>query len=89
MLHRRARSRVPEQLRVVVSVQVDKTRRQRLPLGINGFRSRVLDVTRWADRGDPPVADTDIAVAGRCACAVNDFGIADEQVEHEVLLRGG
>ena len=45
VLHRRARGRVPEQLRVVVGVQVDEARRQRLPLGVNGFRGRLIDVT--------------------------------------------
>ena len=86
VLDRRARGRVPEQLCVVVGVQVDEARRQRLPLGVNGFRGRVIDVT---DGDDPPVADADVAVAGGHAGAVDDFGIADEQVEHEGLLHWG
>ncbi len=79
VLHRRARGRVPEQLRVVVGVQVDEARRQRLPLRVNGFRGWLIDV---ADRDDPSVADADVAVTGGCAGAVDDLGVADQQVEH-------
>ena len=86
MLHRRAGGRVPEQLGVVVGVQVDETGRQRLSLSINGFRGHIINV---ANRHDPPVADTDVAAARGRACAVDDLGIADEQVEHEGLLRCG
>jgi hypothetical protein len=63
-------------------VQVDEARRQRLPLRINGFRGQVIDLTWWADGDDPPVADADVAMAGGRAGAVDDLGIADEQVEH-------
>ena len=41
VLHRRARGRIPEQLRVVVGVQVDEARRERLPFCVNGFRCLV------------------------------------------------
>jgi hypothetical protein len=36
----------------------------------------------WANRYNPPVADADIAVACGRACAVDDLGITDQQVEH-------
>ncbi len=46
VLHRRARGRVPEQLGVVVRVQVDEARRERLPLRVNGFRGLFVDCRR-------------------------------------------
>ena len=80
VLHRRARGRIPEQLRVVVRVQVDEARVRRLPLRVDGFRRLLVDV---ADRDDPPVAHAHVAMSGGCAGAVDDLGVSDEQIQHE------
>ena len=77
VLHRRARGRIPEQLGVVVRVQVDEARRERLPLCVNGFRGLLVDVT---DRDDPPVTHADVAVTGGRAGAVDDLSIADQEI---------
>ena len=77
VLHRRARGRVPEQLGVVVRVQVDEARRERLPLCVNGFRGLFVDV---ADGDDPPVTHADVAATGGRAGAVDDLSVADQQI---------
>src|SRR3954453_23239336 len=75
VLHGRARGRIPEQLRVVVRVQVNKPWRYRLPFGINGFRYQLVDI---ADCDDPSVAYTDVTVTCGCAGAVDDRRVADQ-----------
>src|SRR3954447_5266419 len=75
VLHGRARGRIPEQLRVVVRVQVNKPWRERLPFGINGFRYQLVDI---ADCDDPSVAYTDVTVTCGCAGAVDDRRVADQ-----------
>ena len=50
---------------------------------LNGFRRQIIDIT---DRGDPPVADADVAVKRRRTCAVNDLGVTNQQIEHNGLL---
>jgi len=58
-------------------VQVDEARRQHLPSRVNGFGGRIADL---ADRDDPAVAHADVAAAGRRAGAVDDLGVADQQI---------
>ncbi len=77
VLHRRAGGRVPKQLRVVVGVQVNKTWRKRQTLRINSFRGQLIDVT---DRGDQPILNADGAAPSWRPSAVDDVGVADEQV---------
>jgi hypothetical protein len=60
-------------------VQVDESRRQRLSLRVNGFRRRFIDV---ADRDDPPVPYPHVATSGGRACAVDDLGVSDHQIQH-------
>ena len=79
VLHRRAGGGIPEQLRVVVGVQVDEARGQRLALGVNGFGGEIIG---FADRDDPAVGDTDVTVTGGRTGAVDDLRVADQQVEH-------
>jgi hypothetical protein len=83
VLYGRARGRIPEQLSVVVGVQVDEARCERLSGRINGFRGLLVDIT---DGNDPPVAHADVAMSGGCACAVDDLGISDEYIQHCSLL---
>ena len=83
VLQRRARRRVPEQLRVVVGVQVDEAGCERLPFRINGFRGQVIHI---ADRDDQSVLHPDIAAPGGSAGAVDDLGIANQKIEHGGLL---
>ncbi len=83
VLHRRARGGIPEQLGVVVRVQIDEARRERLPLRVNGFRCLFVDVP---NRDDAPVLDPNVAATDGRACAVDDLGVADQQVEHPNLL---
>ena len=65
-----------------MGVQVDEAGGQRLPLGVKGFRCQIIDFT-YGD--DPSVADADVALAGGRAGAVDDLGVADQQVEHVSL----
>ena len=80
VLHRRARGRIPEQLGVVVRVQVDEARRERLPFCVNGFRGLFVDFPFTADSDDSPVTHAHVAVTGGRAGAVDYLSVADQEI---------
>ncbi len=75
---RRARSRVPEQLRVVVRVQVDESRRDDEAVGVDRARRGVVDI---ADLDDASAHDRDVGAPRRGARPVHHGAVLDEEVE--------
>jgi len=70
---------IPEELRVVVRVQVDEARRHDQAAGIDrlvGFADADL-----ADLGNHAVLDADVAAKARQAAAVDDHAAADHSIE--------
>ncbi len=69
---------IPEDLRVVVGVDVDEARRDDAPAGVEGGGRRALHV---AGRGDASVADAEVALGAGGAGAVDERAAANEQIE--------
>ena len=65
----RREQRVPGDLAVEVSVDVDKARRDEQAVGVDFFAAEVVD---FADGGDDAVVNGDIGLAGRRTGAVDD-----------------
>ena len=76
---RRARGRVPEQLGVIVGVDVDEPRRDDQPGHVDAPGGRLVG---RADGDDAAVADSHVAPAGRRAGPVDDVSAHEQQVEH-------
>ena len=82
MPRRDAQHAVPQDLRVVVRVDVDEARRDDLALGVDGRRGRPVGL---AQRDDLAVLDADVADEARLARAVDDRAARDLQIEgHDV-----
>ena len=71
--------RVPGDLAVEVSVDVDEARGDELALGVDFFAAGLLDV---ADDGDQSVVDGDVSGAGGRAAAVDEESVADDEIVH-------
>jgi len=69
---------IPEDLGVVVRVNVDETGRDGGALGVEHAPGRA---GHGAERGDAAVADRDVAPTRRCARPVDERPAADQQVE--------
>src|SRR6185503_11961141 len=78
--------RIPEELRVVVRVQVDEARRHDQAAGVDHLVGIVG--AQLADLGDHPVLDAKVALEARQPAAVDDHAAADHAVEagHDFLL---
>ena len=66
--------------RIAVRVQVDEARRERAPVGIDHTRSRHVRAHLRIDRCDRVALDQDVRAIGGCAGAVDDGGVADQQI---------
>ena len=75
---RRARARIPEELRVVVRVEVHEPGREGQAVGLDGARRAIFDVT---DRHDVTGANPDVGLTRGRAGAVDHGRAADEQIE--------
>src|SRR5262249_39225367 len=82
---RRRERRVPEDLRVVVRVDVDEARRHGMPTGVE------LAGTGQAitDPGDGVAGHRDIGATARRAGAVDDRAAADDEIRHVSLPHCG
>ena len=69
---RRRNRRVPANLRIVMSVRVDKTGRDDEPVGVDDFRRTVAD---FADFGDLATGNCDVGLPPRRPCAVDHGAI--------------
>ena len=79
MLRRRRGIAVPAQLRIVVRVNVDEARRQRLSARVD------LDLTgalEPANRDYPVPGDREIPVKGGLAGSIDDVGVTDDERKH-------
>ena len=76
---RNGQVRIPENLGVVMGVQVDKTRRDDQPAGVDYFGA--LMRVDPSNPGDSPVLDADIAAKARRAGTVNHHPVRDHQIE--------
>ncbi len=79
---RRARRRVPEQLRVVVGVKVDEARHDHEPVGVDRAGGRLVAGAGLSDHGDAFRAYAHVAPTCRSTGAVGDGPSFDQQVEH-------
>ena len=70
---------IPEELGVVVGVQVDEARRHDQAAGVD--RLVGLAGADLADLGDHAVLDADVAAEARQAAAVDDHAAADHAIE--------
>ncbi|MBK6281237.1 MAG: hypothetical protein IPF57_25510 [Gammaproteobacteria bacterium] len=78
---------IPEDLRVVVRVQVDEAGRDHQSVGVDHAPgARVRDLAHARDHAVP---DADVTLPARIARAVHDHAVPDDDVEflHETLLR--
>ena len=75
---RRRRRRLPVQLRIVVRMDVDESRRDDAPVGVDGARCALRHP---ADADDAAVAHGDVGAVGRHARAVDDPAAAYDEVE--------
>src|SRR5262249_1483208 len=73
------RVRVPEELAVVVRVQVDEARREGKAAGVD-FRRATLGGS--ADGRDFPARHGEVAAAGRRTGAVDEEGVTNDEVGH-------
>ncbi len=78
MQRRRAGSRIPEQLGVVVRVQVDESGRDDEAIGVDRARRRIVDV---ADLDNAAVANRDVGPARLRTGAVDDGAVPDDDVD--------
>ena len=76
--------RVPEELGVVVGVDIDEAGGYDEAVSVEGLGRLFIDGA--AERDDPTIADTDIALDARGSGAVDDGAAADEVVEHAGCL---
>ena len=79
VLQRRARLSVPAELRVVVRVRIDETRRCGEAVGVD---LSLAPFGHAAHAGDPPAADADLPPIAGHPRSVIDVGVADDQVHH-------
>ena len=86
MIGRRRQRAVPERLRVVVRVHVDEAGRHDLAGGVDRLSRLLIDTALFdtADRDDPPVADTDVGVAGLASGSVDDGSTSNDDVQHVI-----
>ena len=83
-VQRRRRQRlIPEDLRVVVRVQVDEPGNEREAVGVDRAARALVDAS---ERHDPPVADADVGWPRRRTGSVDDAAVADEHIEHLRVL---
>ncbi len=75
---RGTRRRIPEQLRVVVRVEVDESGRHHQAIGVERAGCNLIDV---ADLHDASVGDRDVGSAPRCTRAVHDGAVLDEEID--------
>ena len=78
--------RVPGDLRVEVGVAVDDAGHQREAVGVDGARC-ASDVELRADADDAAGVDRDVAAHRLGAAAVDDEGVAEDEVDHAVFRR--
>ena len=69
---------VPDRLSVVVGVDVNKTRRDDLALGVDFLAATAIDLS---DGYNPSIRNSDVAFVGRGTAAVYDQTVADNDVE--------
>src|SRR4029453_18737975 len=82
---RRARGRIPEELAVVVGVDVDETRREREPRAVDLARAALGDAT---EAGDPAARHGEVAADRLLAAAVTEERAPDDDIGHRGLLAG-
>src|SRR5262249_2589476 len=80
---RRARGRVPEELAVVVCVEVDEAGRNDQPGSVDLACAAPGD---GADGADAPVRDGDVATRGLPSGAVAHERVTDHEIDHRRLL---
>ena len=76
---RGAQGRIPEQLRVVVGVQVDEARRHHQAVSLNGH---VRLVVHRADLDDAPIDNAHVPLRAGSAAAVDHVTAVNQKIEH-------
>jgi hypothetical protein len=66
-----------------MGVQVNETRSDNPPIGIDGARRGLINI---ADDDDATIAHAHISAETRCAGSVDDDSTSDEQIEHVIPL---
>src|SRR5207245_9312131 len=80
---REGAERIPEDLRIVVTVVVDESRRDDPPVGLDDPPRGSVEAPELYDLS---VGDSDVAVAGGPARAIDDAAVLDQQVVGHVFL---
>ena len=79
MQRRRAGRGIPEELGVVVGVQVDETRGHHEPIGVDDLSGRLID---GAEGHHPSAADSHVGLSWRGAGPVDQRAPSDHQIQH-------